>query len=122
MFRWSESIRILCKLAVCPAEQINVLHAAPGKNTFAHLPGESKLFNMKAGKREATKSSGWRAWREKRRAEEGRSVKEDQMGNGGTEPDRDRSVLRIDETHEETGIKKNVRTVSEIVFVERTNQ
>lgn len=53
---------------------------------------------------------------------EGRSVKGDQMGNGGTEPDRDRSVLRIDETHEETGIKKNVRTVSEIVFVERANQ
>lgn len=44
------------------------------------------------------------------------------MGKGGTEPDRDRSVLRIDETHKETDIKKNMRTVSEIVFVERTNQ
>lgn len=39
------------------------------------------------------------------------------MGDSGTEPDRDRNALRIDEMHEETGIKKNVRTVSEIVFV-----
>lgn len=44
-------------------------------------------------------------------------MKGDQMGNTGTEPDRDRSVLRIDETHKGTGIKKNVRTVSEIVFM-----
>lgn len=58
MFRWSESICILWTLAVCPAEQINVLHAAPGKNAFAYLPGVSKLFNMKAGKRDRTKSSG----------------------------------------------------------------
>lgn len=53
----------------------------------------------------------------KKRGEDGRRVKGDQMGDSGTEPDRDRSVLRIDETHQETGIKKNVRTVSEIVFV-----
>lgn len=57
-----------------------------------------------------------------KKGEDGRSVKGDQMGDSGTEPDRDRSALRIDETHEETGIKKNVRTVSEIVLVLKTNQ
>lgn len=44
------------------------------------------------------------------------------MGKSGTEPDRDRSVLRIDERRKGTGIKKNVRAVSEIVLMRRTNQ
>lgn len=39
------------------------------------------------------------------------------MGNGGSEPDRDLFVVRIDEMLEESGIKKNVRSEREIVFV-----
>lgn len=58
MFHWSESTRVLCRVSVCPAKQINILHTELKKNTFAYLPRGSKLFNMKAGKRDKTKSSG----------------------------------------------------------------
>lgn len=44
--------------------------------------------------------------------------REDQMGNSGSEPEIFfLSVVRIDEMLEESGIKKNVRSEREIVFV-----
>lgn len=56
MFRWSESLRVL-RLAVNPDEQINILQTELRTNAFVYLPGESKLFNVKAGKRDRTMSS-----------------------------------------------------------------
>lgn len=94
MFHWSGSDWLYVTLN---KKTYYTLSSGKTKNTFAYLPGEPILFNMNA--------------------EDGRSVTGDQMPNSGTEPDRDRSGLRTDEMHEETEIKKNLRTVSEIVFV-----
>lgn len=46
----------LCSLQTGCMSNTNIVHAELRKNAFAYLPGEPKLFNMKAGKRDNTES------------------------------------------------------------------
>lgn len=116
MFRCSESIRVLFRFAVCPTDQINILYAELGRNRFAYLPVETKLFNIKTGKRGIGLRVAGDELGEKKRGRMVGEQKRDQMGNSGTEPERSTfsSVLEIKEKQEESGIKKNVNSVSEM--------